>query len=116
MQKVKNNIVYEIVCSNCLAVYFAESKWSLKPRSDEHRNCNCDKNEFAKHCWEPDRNFTWDQKKVNDRESRLVPRKTKETIHSLKNPNHTNKIFYMLPEICHPNLRQFLIYLSMSLP
>ena len=31
----KNNIVYEIDCSNCQAVYFGESKWSLKSRSDE---------------------------------------------------------------------------------
>ena len=29
------NIVYEIDCSNCQAVYFGESKRSLKSRSDE---------------------------------------------------------------------------------
>ena len=99
----KSNIVYEIDCSNCEAVYFGESKRSLKSRSDEHRrsvrNCDCDKNEIAKHCREADHNFNWDQKKVVDRESRLIPRKIKETIHSLKNPNHINKISYMLPEI-----------------
>ena len=33
----KNNIVYEIDCSNCRAVYFGESKRSLKLRSDEHK-------------------------------------------------------------------------------
>ena len=74
----KNNIVYEIDCSNCEAVYFGESKRSLKSRSDEHkksvRNCDCDKNEIAKHCWEADHNFNWDQKEVVDRESRLIPR------------------------------------------
>ena len=105
----KNNIVYEIDCSNCEAVYFGESKRSLKSRSDEHkrsvRNCDCDKNEIAKHCWEADHNFNWDKKKVVDRENRLIPRKIKETTHSLKNPNHINKISYMLPEICLPNLR-----------
>ena len=63
------------------------------------------KNEIAKHCWEADHNFNWDQKKVVDRKSRLIPRKIKETIHSLKNPNHINKISYMLPEIWLPNLR-----------
>ena len=56
----KNNIVYEIDCSNCQAVYFGESKRSLKSRSDEHkssvRNCDCNKNEIAKHCWEADHN------------------------------------------------------------
>ena len=72
---------------------------SLKLHSDEHkrsvRSCNCDKNKIAKHCWEVDHNFIWDQKKV-DRESRLIPRKIKETIHYLKNPNHINKISHML--------------------
>ena len=105
----KNNIVCETDCSNCQADYFGESKRSLKSRSDEDkryvRNYDCDKNEIAKHCWEADHNFNWDQKKVIDRESRLIPRKIKETIHSLKNPNHINKIFYMLPEIWLPNLR-----------
>ena len=47
----KNNIVYRIDCSNCEAVYFSESKRTLKSRSDERkrsiRNCNCDKNETA---------------------------------------------------------------------
>ena len=71
----KNNIVYEIDCSNCESAYFGESKLSLKSRSDEHKryvmNFNCDKNEIAKHCWEAD------QKKVIYRESRLIPRKIK---------------------------------------
>ena len=105
----KNNIVYDMNCSNWEAVYFGESKRSLKSRSDEHkryvRNCDCGKNEIAKQCWEADHNFNWDQKKVIDRESKLIRRKIKETIHSLKNPNHINKIFYMLPEIWLPNLR-----------
>ena len=33
------------------------------------------------------------------KESRLIPRKIKETIHSLENPNHINKNSYMLLEI-----------------
>ena len=33
----KNNIVFEIDCSNCQAVYFGESKRSSKLRSDEHK-------------------------------------------------------------------------------
>ena len=105
----KNNIDYEIDCSNCQAVYFGESKQSLKLRSDEHkrciRNCHCDKNEIAKHCWEADQNFNWDQKNVIDRENRLIPMKIKETIHSLKKPNHINKISHMLPKIWLPNLQ-----------
>ena len=104
----KNNIVYEIDCSNYEAIYFGESKRSLKLRSDKHkrsvRNCDCDKNEIAKHRWESDHNFNWDQKKVVDRENRLIHRKTKEAIHSLMNPNHINRMSYRLPEIWLPNL------------
>ena len=33
----KNNIDYEIDCSNCKAIYFGESKRSLKSHSDEHK-------------------------------------------------------------------------------
>ena len=88
----KNNIIYKIDCSNCEVFYFGESKRSLKWRSDEHkrsiRSCECEKNEIAKHCWEADPNFSWDQKKFLDRESRLTPRKIQGTIYSLKNPNH----------------------------
>ena len=77
----KNNIVYEIDWSNCEAVYFGESGRSLKLHSDEHkrsvRNCDCGKNEIAKHCCEADHNFNWDQEKVIDRESRLILRKIK---------------------------------------
>ena len=96
-------MVYEIDCSNCQAVYFGEFKRSLKSRSDEHKrsvsNCHYDKNEIAKHCWEADHNCNWDQKKVTDRGSRLIPRKIKETLHFLKNPNHINTFSYILPEI-----------------
>ena len=67
------------------------------------RISDIDKNEIAKHCWEADHNFNWDQERVIDRESRLFPRKIKETMHYLKNPNHISKIFYMLPEIWLPN-------------
>ena len=54
---------------------------------------------IAKHCWKADHNFNWDQK------NRLSPGGVKETIHSLKNPNHINKISYMLLEIWLPNLQ-----------
>ena len=105
----KNDIVYESDCNNCEAVYYGESKWSLKSRSGDHkrsvRNCDCDKDEIAKHCWEADHNFNWNQKKVIDWESKLILRKIKGTIYSLKNPNHINKISCKLPEIWLTNLQ-----------
>ena len=99
----KNNIVYQIDCSNCKAVYFGESKKEKQKRTV--RNCGCEKNEIAKHCWEADHNFKWDQKKIVDRDIRLIPRKIKETIHSWKNLNQIDKASYMISEIWLPNLR-----------
>ena len=94
--KNKNYIIQEIDCSICETVYFGEQEHYLKSCSDEHkrsvRNYDCNKNEIGKHCWEADHNFSWDQKKLVDRESKLILRKTKETINSLKNPDHINKI------------------------
>ena len=49
----KNNIIYEIDWSNCRAVYFGESKQSLKLCPDEHKrtasNYDHEKNEIVKH-------------------------------------------------------------------
>ena len=93
----ENNIIYEVDCSNCKAVSYSESKRFLKLCSDELkrsvRNCDCEKNEIKEHYWEADHNFSWNQKKVVDRESRLIHGKIKETIHCLKNPIHINKYF-----------------------
>lgn len=33
------NIAYEIDCNNCEAVYFGQSKQSLKSHSDGHKRC-----------------------------------------------------------------------------
>ena len=104
----KNNLVYETDSSTCKAFYFGEPKQSLKSRSDEHKrsvkNFDCEKNETAKYCRKTDHNFSWSQKRVVDRESRSIPRKIKETIHSLKNTYHINTILYMFPGIWLPNL------------
>ena len=52
--KDKSNAIYEIGYSNCEAVYFGESKCSLKLHSDEHKRsvkiCDCENMETAKHC------------------------------------------------------------------
>ena len=69
------------------------------------KNCDSEKKEIAKHCWEEDRNFNWNEKKVLGRERILIPRKIKETIHCLKNPNQLSKISYVLPNIWLPNLQ-----------
>ena len=68
----------------------------------------------AKHCWEADHNFSWDQEKVVDTESRLIPMKIKETLPSLKNTNHINKISYKLPENIASQLMVVLSYLPIA--
>ena len=82
--KDQNNIVYETDCSNCEAVYFVEFKQFLKLFSDEHersdKNCNGKNNKIAKLSQEADHNFSWDQKKVVDRENRLIPGKIKKSV------------------------------------
>ena len=109
----KNRIVYEIDCSKCQALYFSQSKRSLKSCSDEHkrsvRNWDCEKNKISTHSWEANHNFSCDQKKVVDRESKLISCKIKKTMDSLKNPNHISKISFILPEIWLLNLRSFLV-------
>ena len=81
----KSNTVYEFGCRNCEAGYFGESESFLKSQSDEQKrfakNLDSERNEIAKHCCEEDHNFIWNQKKVVDRESRLIPRR----IYSFRN-------------------------------
>ena len=64
----KNSIVYETDFCNCEAVYFGESKQSLKSRLDERkrsvRNCDWDKNEITKHCCQESHICKWYQKKL----------------------------------------------------
>ena len=92
----KNNIVYEISCASCEVVFFDDPERSLKSLSDKHkrsfRNCDLEKDGIVKHCWEADHNFSSDQKKVFDFESRSISETIKETIGSLKNLNQINKI------------------------
>ena len=58
----KNNIAYKIVCSNCKAVYFGESKRCLKSCSGGNKrhvtNCDYENNKIEKHCWEVECNFS----------------------------------------------------------
>ena len=63
---------------------------------DKHKRyakiCDYENNQIAKHCWKEDHNCRWDRKQVTERERKLIPRKIKETIHSLKNSKYFNKI------------------------
>ena len=54
-------------------------------------------NEIAKHWWEVDHNFSWDQKKVVDMKIKLISRNINTQV-SLGNPKDINKIFFMHPQ------------------
>ena len=59
---------------NCSMLFLSLScmTWFMYIASSKNSSPAC--------CWEADHNFSWDQKKVIGRESRLIPRKIKETI------------------------------------
>ena len=68
---IKMIIFDHVQHNNCKSVHVQES---------DVKEWNCKK------CLEVDHNFGWDQKKVADRESRLIPGKIEKATHSLKNP------------------------------
>ncbi|XP_057298389.1 uncharacterized protein LOC130629264 [Hydractinia symbiolongicarpus] len=106
----QNNVVYEIPCKDCDAVYIGETKRKFKQRVQEHmcavRNGDVKKNEIADHSWSRSHQFNWDEKKIIDRESRTTARKIKETINSVERNKHINSISYQLPEIWLPALQK----------
>ena len=71
------------------------------------KNWNCDKNEIAKHCWEADLNFSWDQKKFAGRVSRLIPKKIKQIIY-----NSWITFFTYLTKIFFDKFRLWKLYLD----
>ena len=99
----RNNVVYQII---------GETKRSFNQRSKEHQravtNCDKEKNEIAKYCWENDHVMDWQNKKQesNNQEQNMVARKIKETIHSIGNENSINRISYNLPHIWLPALKR----------
>ena len=106
----RNNVVYQINCQDCSAAYIGETKRSFNQRSKEHQravtNCDTEKNEIAKHCWDKDHVMDWQNKKVIDQEQNMVARKIKETIHSIGNENSINGVSYNLPHIWLPALNK----------
>ncbi|XP_057298092.1 uncharacterized protein LOC130629018 [Hydractinia symbiolongicarpus] len=106
----QSNVVYEIPCKDCDAVYIGETKRKFKQRVQEHmravRNRDVKKNEIADHSWSRSHQFNWDEKKIIDRESRTTARKIKETINSVERNKHINSISYQLSEIWLPALQK----------
>ena len=86
----KSNIFYEIDYDNFDAVFFGESKKSLKMCSDytKHLSGNAiakkKKMNLQNTVQNQIRSSKVDQKKVNERKSRFISRKIKETIYSFK--------------------------------
>ena len=100
MVENKNNFVYEIECSKCETMDFGGILKCLL-KCDQMNTKDLTKIMIVKrmksrNTIKGDHNFSWDQKKVVNRESRVIPRKIKETLHPLKNPNYINKISYLL--------------------
>ena len=78
-------------------------QWMLTIETRDRMNSNnllkifvSQNNDFVKHCSEEDQNFSCDQKKVTESESRLISRKMKEPIRPLKILYQSNKTWYIL--------------------
>ena len=109
-QEKKSNVVYQIPCNVCEAVYIGETKRTLLQRVQEHkravRNADTEKNEIADHSWTKDHQFNWNEKKIIDQEKAWIARKITETIHSIENDKHINSTSYNLADIWLPAVRK----------
>ena len=105
----RSNIVYKYDCKDCGAVNFGESKRTLAERTKEHiravRAAGTRRYETADHCWKYNHDFDWENKKIMDYKANTTTRKIKETIHSLCNNNHINRILCRLPNTWFPALK-----------
>ena len=60
----------------------------------------------AEHCWKYHHDFDWEHKKVLDSEKNWKTRTIKEAIYSKENEHHISGIFFKLPNISKPILRE----------
>ena len=81
-QEKKSNVVYQIPCNDCEAVYIGETKRTLVQHVQEHksavRNADTSKNEIADHSWTKDHQFNWNEKKIIDQEKDGLPERSKK--------------------------------------
>ena len=101
--------VYQLNCKDCEAVYVGETKRTLNIRAEEHITTiksASKRSHTAEHHWTHNRDIDWEYKKVLDLEKNWKTGTIKAAIYSEENQHHINGIFFKIPNIWKPILRE----------
>ena len=107
--KEDRNVIYQLDCKDCEAVYVGETKRTLNIRTNEHISAvksASQRSHNAEHCWKYNHDFDWNNKRVLDFEKNGKTRIIKEAIYSEENKHHINGISFKLPAIWKPILQK----------
>ena len=105
----RNNVIYQLDCKDCEAVYVGETKRTLNIRTNEHISAvksASQRSHTAEHCWKYNHDFDWNNKRVLDFEKNWKTRIIKEAIYSEENRPHINGVSLKLPAIWKPILQK----------
>ena len=92
-------------CGHCEAVYFGKSiRYLFQMSTEDLPRITIVKKMKLRNTEKQITTLAGIRKKNVDRKNMLIPRKTKEAIYCLKNPNNINKNSFMLSQIWLPNL------------
>ena len=65
----RNNVIYQLDCKDCEAVYVGETKRTLTIRTNEHISAvksASQRSHTAEHCWKYNHGFDWNDKRILD--------------------------------------------------
>ena len=105
----RNNVIYQLDCKYCEAVYVGETKRTLSIRTNGHISAvksASQRSHTAEHCWKYNHDFDWNNKRVLDFEKNWKTRIIKEAIYSEENKHHINGVSFKLPAIWKPILQK----------
>ena len=109
LKEDRNNVIYQLDCKDCEAVYVGETKRTLNIRTKEHISAvksASQRSHTAKHCWKYNHDFDWNNKRVLDFETNWKTRIIKEAIYSEENKHHIIGVSFKLPAIWKPILQK----------
>ena len=107
--KEDRNVIYQLDCKNCEAVYVGETKRNLNIRTNEHISAvksASQRSHTAEHCWKYNHDFDWNNERVLDFKKTWKTRIIKEANYSDKNKRHINGVSFKLPAIWKPILQK----------
>ena len=87
-RKTENNVIYQLDCKDCEAVYVGETNRTLNIRTNELISAvksASQRSHTAEHCGKYNHDFDWNNKRVLDFEKNWKTRIIKEAIYSEEN-------------------------------